>query len=241
MLESVSSEYPELRAFAVSRVAAIIFDFDGLVIDSETPLFDIWASIYAEHGQTLTMDEWQHTLGTDAGFDPYAALASRAALALDRGDLAERVRREHWRLCGEQPLLPGVRDRLLEARQLGFKTAVASSSPSAWVEPWLAVHHLRPLFDAVCTRDDVRKVKPEPELFLLAATRLDIAPKACLVFEDSPNGIRAAQAAGMRVVAVPSGLTAGLPLPAPDLVVPSLADVSLHQLLAKIERASQKR
>ena len=144
--------------------------------------------------------------------------------------LARFVTEEHWRLCGEQPLLPGVRDRLLEARALGFAAAVASSSPSAWVQPWLDTHDLMPLLQAVCTRDDVARVKPEPDLFLKAAERLGVPPAECIVFEDSPNGIRAAHAAGMRVVAIPNALTAapGAARSAPDARVARGDDAAGH-------------
>ncbi len=213
---------------------AVIFDFDGLIIDSETPLFDIWARIYETRGHRLTMDEWQHALGTQGGFDPYARLATLLGEAVDRDNLAASVSAEHWRLCGEEPLLPGVRERLEEAQARGLGAAVASSSPAMWVQPWLETHGLLPLLQAVVTRDDVAKVKPAPDLFLAAAARLGTPPAECVVFEDSPNGILAAQAAGMRVVAVPNGLTRGLPLPNPDLVVASLAAVSLDEVFERL-------
>jgi putative hydrolase of the HAD superfamily len=215
-------------------VRAVIFDFDGLIIDSETPLFDIWARIYQERGQRLTMDEWQHALGTQGGFDPYAHLAGRLAREVDRATLAAFVTEEHWRLCGQQPLLPGVRERLEEARALGLGAAVASSSPSAWVQPWLDTHDLMPLLQAVCTRDDVAQVKPAPDLFLAAAARLGVAPAECVVFEDSPNGIRAAHAAGMRVVAIPNTLTRALALPGPHLTLASLADLTLPAIVERV-------
>jgi HAD superfamily hydrolase (TIGR01509 family) len=214
--------------------AALIFDFDGLIIDSETPLFDIWSRIYAEHGEYLALDDWQHALGTQGGFDPFAHLSTRLASALDREALGAFVRDEHWRLCGDEPLLPGVRERIEEARALSLGVAVASSSPSAWVHPWLDRHDLMPLFHAVCTRDDVKRVKPAPDLFLLAAERMTVDPAACVVFEDSPNGLRAAHAAGMRAVAVPNALTRGLPLPGPHLVMGSLADMTLEEILARV-------
>jgi HAD superfamily hydrolase (TIGR01509 family) len=216
------------------RPTALIFDFDGLIIDSETPLYDIWSRVYADHGQELTLDEWQHALGTQGGFDPFAHLSTLLAGTLDRHTLAAFVRDEHWRLCGEQPLLPGVRDRLDEARALSLAIAVASSSASAWVHPWLERHDLMPLFDAVCTRDDVERVKPAPDLFLLAAERMKVDPARCVVFEDSPNGLRAAHAAGMRAVAVPNHLTRGLPLPDPHLVLASMADMTLGQILVRV-------
>jgi HAD superfamily hydrolase (TIGR01509 family) len=209
---------------------AIIFDFDGLIIDSETPLFDIWREIYVQHGATLTLDEWQHALGTQGGFDPYADLAARAGHMLDRDEWVPRVRDEHWRRCETQPLLPGVAARLDEAHALGLRTAVASSSSDAWVSPWLERHELRDRFDAICTRDDVTAVKPAPDLFLLAAERLGVAPDQCVVFEDSPNGLRAARAAGMWAVAVPNVLTRPLALPSNDLVLTSLAERTLADL-----------
>ena len=107
-------------------------------------------------------------------------------------------------------------------------------SPSAWVEGWLARHCIRDLFDTVCTSDHVRKVKPAPDLYLLAAGRLGAAPAACLAFEDSPNGIRAARAAGMRCVAIPNALTRHLPLGEADFVLPSLAGHSLADILARL-------
>ena len=205
----------------------LILDFDGVIIDSETPLFRIWAEIYVEHGQTLTLDAWQHALGTQGGFDPFADLADRLARALPADELAARVAEQHWARCGDEPLRPGVRERLVDARAAGWKTSVASSSPAAWVRPWLDSHGLTPLLDAVCSRDDVARVKPAPDLFLLAAERMTVPPAACLVVEDSPNGVRAAHAAGMQVVVVPNDLTMSLELPEPHLRLTSLADLRI--------------
>jgi HAD superfamily hydrolase (TIGR01509 family) len=216
---------------------ALIFDFDGLIIDSETPLFEIWSAIYQEHGYSLTLDQWQHALGTQGGFDPYADLSTRLSRTLDRESLGAAVRDQHWERCGEAPLLPGVRERLEEARQLGLGAAVASSSPSAWVDPWLDRHELRQFIGAVCTRDDVGRVKPAPDLFLLAAERLGVSPSSCIVFEDSPNGLLAAHAAGMHAVAVPNPLTRDLPRPVPCLVLESLASCSLADILRLLRRA----
>jgi len=218
-----------------SQVSALIFDFDGLIIDSETPLFDIWSDIYRRHGQTLAIDDWQHALGTQGGFDPYAQLSSLLAESLDRATLADYVSAEHWRLCGEEPLLPGVRERIDEAAAAGLGLAVASSSSSAWVCPWLERHGLAAQVRVVCTRDEVTHVKPAPDLFLLAAERLGARADSCVVFEDSPNGIRAARAAGMRVVAVPNRLTRGLAGPVPDLTLDSLSELTLPAILDAID------
>lgn len=221
-------------AQAAATIRALIFDFDGLIIDSETPLYDIWSDIYRRHGHTLTLEEWQHALGTQGGFDPYAHLSSLLTETLDRTTLAEYISAEHWRLCGLQSLLPGVRDRIDEASAAGLGLAVASSSSSAWVCPWLERHGLDAEIGVVCTRDEVERVKPAPDLFLLAAERLGVLPGECIVLEDSPNGIRAAHAAGMRVVAVPNELTRPLPLPDPHLVLQSLADMPLAAIIERL-------
>ena len=219
---------------AVVPFDAVIFDFDGLIIDSETPIFRIWEEIYRDHGAQLTMGAWQHALGTHNGFDPYAELLAMTGTRLSREEWAPRVSEEHWRRCESEPLLPGVADRLEEARALGLRAAVASSSTNTWVSPWLERHGLLSYFEAVCTRDDVKNVKPAPDLFLLAARRMSIPPERCLVFEDSPNGLRAAHAAGMWAVAVPNALTRPLPMPSPHVVLASLADTTLAALRARL-------
>jgi beta-phosphoglucomutase-like phosphatase (HAD superfamily) len=118
--------------------------------------------------------------------------------------------------------------------------AVASSSSSAWVKPWLERHGLASRFATVCTRDDVKAVKPAPDLFLLASSRLKVPPRDCLVFEDSPNGLKAARAAGMWAVAVPNALTRPLELPAHDLVLDSLAGMTLRELAARLHDLSPR-
>ncbi len=151
--------------------------------------------------------------------------------------LAE-VKEATARGCEGQPLMPGVEALLRDAQALGLGRAVASSSSCGWVDGWLRRHGIRHLLDVVVARDDVRRTKPDPELFLLAASRLGVEPHACLVFEDSPNGMRAALAAGMRCVAVLNALTRSLPRPDVDLVLESLAERSLAQVLASLVSAS---
>lgn len=214
--------------------AAIILDFDGTILDTETPEFEEWRAAFRERGHELGLDVWQHSLGTVGAYDPCAHLAALTGEALDREALTRDVYARHKVRCERQPLLPGVVDRVHEARAAGLGTAVASSSASAWVDGWLRHHGIRDLFDVVCTRDHVARVKPAPDLFLLAAARLGVPASRCVAFEDSPNGIRAARAAGMRCVAIPNPLTCELPLGDSDLVLGSLADHSLAEILARI-------
>jgi HAD superfamily hydrolase (TIGR01509 family) len=217
---------------------AFILDFDGLIVDTETPIFEAWRTVYARRGQELGLGLWQHALGTHGGFDPYAHLGALLGETLPHDALLEEVQVLNRAACDAQPLLPGVEDVLSAARALGLGTAVASSSTRGWVEGWLSRHGIRALFDVLCGREDVAQVKPAPELFLLAAERLGVPPAACVVFEDSPNGMRAARAAGMLCVAVPNALTRELALPDPDLVVSSLAEYSLAELLGRLQAVS---
>jgi HAD superfamily hydrolase (TIGR01509 family) len=225
----------------MADIDALIFDFDGLLIDSETPLFEIWQAIYRDHGCELSLEDWQHVLGTVGGFDPYADLEARTGSRPDRTALAPLVQAKHYARCTALPLLPGVGGLLAAARSAALRTAVASSSSAEWVQPFLEQHGLRDGFDAICTRDDVKRVKPAPDLFLLAAKRMRVAPGACVVFEDSPNGLQAARAAGMRAVAVPNALTRALALPDPDLVLDSLASMALAGILEALSQSADER
>jgi len=219
------------------RLQAVVLDFDGLILDTETPIFEEWQAEFRGRGHELGLDTWQHVVGTSGTYDPCAHLSELTRAEFDQDAVRQEVRVRTLRRCEAQPLLPGVRARVEEARALGLKTAVASSSSLAWVEGWLERHGIRHLFDAVCARDHVQRVKPAPDLYLLAASRLGVAPQACVVFEDSPNGIRAAGAAGMLCVAIPNAVTRTLPMAGADLVLPSLADRPLTEILRALDRA----
>jgi HAD superfamily hydrolase (TIGR01509 family) len=218
-------------AAVAAPISAVVLDFDGLVVDTETPIFEAWLAAYRRRGRSIGLDEWQHALGTHGGFDPLAHLDHLLDGSLDREAVLAEVKTASAAGCEGQPLLPGVEALLRDAAALGLGRAVASSSSCGWVEGWLARHGIRGLLDVVVARDDVRRVKPAPELFLLAATRLGVPAGACLVFEDSPNGMRAAIAAGMRCVAVPNALTRPLARPEVDLVLDSLAERPLTAIL----------
>jgi HAD superfamily hydrolase (TIGR01509 family) len=220
-------------------IAAVVLDFDGLIVDTETPIFEAWLAAYRRRGCSVGLDEWQHALGTHGGFDPLEHLEGQVRTlqpdeAFDRDAVLAEVKDATARGCDGQPLLPGVEALLRDAGALGLGRAVASSSSCGWVNGWLERHGIRGLLDVVVGRDDVRNVKPDPELFLLAASRLGRAPAACVVFEDSPNGMRAALAAGMRCVAVPNALTRSLARPPVDLVLDSLAERPLAAVLAAL-------
>jgi HAD superfamily hydrolase (TIGR01509 family) len=212
-------------------IQALIFDFDGLLVDTETPAFESWCQLYAEHGHDLALELWQGALGTSHGFDAAGHLAQLATDPIDRVELLARRQAIKHALSAAQPLLPGARELLAQARELGLPCAVASSSSREWVVGWLRQHGIEDQFACVRTADDVQLTKPAPDLFLSAASCLGVPPGRCLVFEDSPNGVLAARAAAMPCVLVPGAITRRLTLPSADLVIDSLDAVPLADLV----------
>lgn len=215
-------------------IQALIFDFDGLIFDTETPDFETWAALYREHGFELEHASWIKGVGTYGAFDPAGELAALLGGKVERAALRQEYGRRYLEFCRSAPLLPGVLALLQAAREANMPTAVASSSDRAWVKGWLEHHAIRQYFRCVRTRDDVAQVKPAPDLFLSAAACLGVEPAACLVFEDSPNGMRAAHAAGMRCVAVPIAINAMVELPPVTLRLRSLDEMPLAQLLEAV-------
>jgi HAD superfamily hydrolase (TIGR01509 family) len=216
-------------------IRLIIFDFDGLILDTETPDYVSWQEIYSEYGVELTLDAWAHCVGAKAGvFDPIAHLASLTGVLPDRESTETRRRSRFYQLVEEEPLRPGVREYLDSAPRLGVLLAVASSATRDWVEGHLAKFGILDRFQCIKCVEDVERAKPDPDLFLAVCRELGVRPHEAVVLEDSPNGLLAANRAGIFAVAVPNSVTASLHLGHADLTVPSLEDVPLDQLIARV-------
>jgi HAD superfamily hydrolase (TIGR01509 family) len=211
-----------------------VFDFDGLILETEKPDYQSWREVYQEHGQDLTMEVWGDVIGRGAEyFDPYGKLVEQLGHDLDRESVLNRRRARHAEMIAELEILPGVREAVAEAKRLGLRLGVASSSSRGWVTGHLARLGLDG-FDCVRSRDDVKRTKPDPELYIAVCECLGVEPAEAVALEDSANGIAAAKAAGMRCVAIPNPMTAGLDLSAADLRLDSLADHSVAQLLERL-------
>ncbi len=219
------------------KIKAILFDFDGLILDTETPEFHVWQAIYGEYGQELGAEQWGQIVGGWGAsyFDAAEHLAKLAGDGLNVEDLRTRHKSESDALTLLQPILPGVVDYLDQARRVDLRLAVASSSPHSWVDPHLARLGLADRFNAIICADDVPpgRTKPNPDLFLKALDVLGVAADEAIVFEDSPNGVKAARAAGIYVISVPNPLTALLKTDGANLTLDSLADMPLQDLLIK--------
>ena len=220
------------------KIRALVFDFDGLIVDTEGPIFRVWQRIYRERGHELPREQWLTIIGTSTGpFDPLMDLGERTGEPLDRDELDALERLYYREATAMQQLLPGVERYLAEARRLGLKTAIASSSRSTWVMEHLERFVIHEHFDAILCSEDVSRTKPDPELYQKALERLSVSAVETIAFEDSTNGIRAAKAAGLFCVAVPNPLTAGLDLSNADLRLESLEAVTLPALVRRVEAA----
>lgn len=225
----------------VSWPAALVFDFDGLILDTETPEFEGWQALYTEYGQHLSLQAWGQAIGTSGGFDPIKDLEELTDQRLDGARLRAEQHARVIEQVRRQDALPGVRGLLDQAQELGIACAVASSSEREWVHGWLLHLGLLERFALTRCRDDVKRVKPAPDLYAAAVLGLGVAPEAALALEDSPNGARGAVAAGVPVLVVKNPLTAQLTFPAGLRTAASLADVNLRSWAAEPIRPLEPR
>ena len=216
------------------------FDFDGVIIDTETPAFETWQEVFNVNSAQLDRSLWQRLIGGGTErFDVYQHLEGMAGVRLDR-DAIQRSRRDRYEaLVRSSPLLPGVLEYINDARTLGLRLGVASSSNRVWVEGHLAERGLLALFHCVVTRDDVDNIKPDPDLYIAALNRLSTSPDRAVAIEDSLNGVVAAKRAGMICVAVPNQMTMDMSLEKADLRLGALSDMGLETLLDSLTRPVQ--
>ena len=218
------------------EIRAVVFDFDGLVLDTEVPVYASWCAAFEAHDAVPpTIEEWSAEIGTAGSIDLHAWLADRASRPVDVDAMNEFRRAHRDALLEFEPVRPGVLEWLAEADAAELGIAIASSSPADWVEDHLARLELRERFAFVVTAGGTLRGKPAPDTYLEACRRLGVEPADALAVEDSPNGIAAAKAAGLRCVTVPNEITATLDLSAADLRLVSLADLTLAEVLLRLE------
>jgi HAD superfamily hydrolase (TIGR01509 family) len=211
---------------------ALVFDFDGLILDTETPSYTSWSAAFVAHGcEPPTIEEWALEVGAQQALDPIAMLRHRSGREIDADAIQRRRRAHRDDLLARESVRPGVEQWLDDARRLDLAVAIASSSETEWVADHLMRLGLRHRFAHLACYGESLRAKPEPDTYLAACAALEVAPAEAVALEDSPNGIVAAKRAGLRVVAVPNPVTAGMDLGAADLVIESLASRSLAAVL----------
>jgi HAD superfamily hydrolase (TIGR01509 family) len=207
---------------------AIIFDHDGTLIDTERADLEACQRLYQECGAEISIEYWaEHIVGHMDGYELILTeLIQKNGHGATRDSLWQRLR-ELWSIALENiELMPGVTNLVPSLHAAGYPLAVATASDRAWARRWLTHFNLWPYFQVIATSDDVVNNKPAPDVYLFAAAQLGVEPAHCLVFEDSLAGLRAAKAAGMTVVAVPSPLTQTLDFSQADGLVAGLDKVT---------------
>lgn len=215
---------------------ALIFDFDGLILDTETPEYHAINEAYRELGQNLPVTTYGQVVGSQysQAYEPVSHLQQLTGKPLDAEAFWKKVNIRRMALINQASVQPGVESLIREAQTHGLKLAIASSSPHQWVEGHLQRFNLLRYFDVIKCSEDVRRVKPEPDLFLAALQALHVQADEAVIFEDSLNGVVAARRAGIRVVLVPNPVTEHLTIEGETLRFQSLADVSLDSLIKKL-------
>jgi len=207
--------------------AAVVFDMDGVIADSEPVYYDAINVVLAPIGKRMTPELQRAVMGHGVA-ETWDVL--QRELGLD-GPLDALVQAYDRELCRQLALvdetLPGVRELIAALRERRLPVALASSSWPGWIDALLVGTRLAGAFDALVSAKEVAHGKPAPDIYLLAAERLGVAPERCVAIEDTPTGIAAAKAAGMLAVQVRAASTAFPPLPAADLVLPTLRDFDL--------------
>ncbi len=219
-------------------IRSLILDFDGLILDTETPEVAAWQSIYHQHGQEFPFARWGAIVGGAGvvGFDAASHLAQLVGLTRRIEALREQHQMASSAQTSSAEALPGAVDLILAGKRLGLGLAIASSSPHEWVEPHLNRLGLKQWFDHIVCADDLPpgRTKPHPDLYLKALERLHCGANEAIAFEDSPNGVRAACEAGIFTVLVPNPVTKLLSAEGANLSLPTLAEFDLEGLLANL-------
>jgi len=218
-------------------IRALVFDFDGLIVDTETPLIDSYGEVHARHGVAFDRARFVRSVGhSEYTFDPWHGFSphtDRASLELERRTYKDEI-------LHRQPILPGVESLLSAARTAGIHIGLASNSEHSWVEPHLQRIGLFEYFEFLACREDAPSPKPEPDLYNLVLNRFGLRGHEAIAFEDSHTGSLAAKRAHLWAVAVPNESTAHHDFAHVDLRAHSLAEVSLDTLLLQFSSAPAK-
>jgi putative hydrolase of the HAD superfamily len=214
----------------VAMIQALVFDFDGLILDTEMALIEAYGDVHAHHGRPFDPQAFLGHVGhVDLAFDPWAGFGPTA----DRAELEVHRRRLNVERNRRLDPLPGVVPLLAAARAAGLRLGVASNSGHWHVDAHLERLGLLGHFDFVAGREDISAPKPDPEIYRLVLGKLGVEATTAVAFEDSWAGLTAARRAGLHAVAVPNRATAHQSFGEAGWQVASLAEVTLPDLLAR--------
>nr|WP_207952115.1 HAD family hydrolase [Paenibacillus turpanensis] len=215
-------------------IKAVVFDFDGLIIDTESYWYYAFRDVLREEGLELPIEQFAVIVGTtDEALNDY--IRKELGDSADYTAIRERARLKYKERMIHPVLRDGVADYLQASKQLGLRIGLASSSSREWVEGYARQTGIFDYFEVVRTKEDVEKVKPDPALYRKAVEALGIDPSEAVAFEDSLNGLRAAKGAGLHCVIVPNEVTSHLPFEQYSLRLSSMSERSLEEVLQHIQ------
>lgn len=214
----------------------ILFDFDGLILDTETPIFLAWKRKFKEYGKELLLEEWAQIIGKSSEeLGPIEGLLLEISDQDEKNQIMAEVSQEERSLVREQPPLPGAVELIKKSHREGLKLGIVSSSDQEWVHGHLERLKLLEYFDHTSCADEVDVAKPDPGLYFLGLEKMRIDPDRVVVLEDSPNGVLAAKRAGLFCIAVPNQLTSQLAFyedgGTPDMVLKTLDEFPWDELM----------
>lgn len=216
-------------------IKAVIFDFDGLILDTETAWYDAYRETLSLYNFELPLEQFVKCIGSDDTV-LFKYLKEQLGESCNLEEIEAKAKSIHKVKMKTPQVREGVKDYLEEARKLGYKIALASSSTKEWVTNYLNELGLLHYFDLIISRDDVDKVKPAPDLYLKAIEALNINSTEAVAFEDSLNGLQSALTAGLKCVIVPNPVTEALPFENHHLRLKSMAEKSLTHVIKLVEQ-----
>lgn len=217
---------------------AVIFDFDGTIIDTETPVYESWNQTYIDHGaEPLDRDEWVSSIGrTTQPFDLLDELERRVGSGIDRAQVTRKRTERRLAMVSAEPIRPGVIEWMDRCDEIGLKLAIGSSSPISWVRTNLTERGLAERFQVISCAGDGVPGKPDPAVYRRACEMLAVEPGRALAIEDSPTGVTGAIAAGLSCLAAPGPMTQGLDFGHATAAAPTLADHEMSRWLVSGQR-----
>ena len=208
------------------KADAILFDFDGVILDTEWSIYESMRETFIENGHDLPLEEYVKCIGSDFNtWSPENMLEELTGKTFDWETIG--IARNKWirKEISKLDTMPGVRETVSLCQQREIPVAIVSSSNHSWVDGWLDKLGLLKSFDHIIAREDAPRIKPAPDLYLEAVKRLKLPASKCLVIEDSLNGMKSAHTVGCPVAAIPNRITQCIDFSAAEYQYPSLVEL----------------
>jgi HAD superfamily hydrolase (TIGR01509 family) len=213
-------------------IKGIIFDFDGLICDTETPELRAWETLFADYRLIFPFERYEETIGAVHNDEtPFIFLEEMLHHSINRSEVKEKFNLVRNKLINLEPIRPGILNYIKQSQDFGLEIGLASSSPRSWIDYHLERLAISEYFGCIKTFNDVSKTKPDPELYIKALACMNLNNNEVLALEDSPNGVKAAKKAGIYVAVFPNEVTKIFAFDEADLIINSLEEMAFVELI----------